>query len=210
MSADQIGFALIVLGLFLLVARPNRLWTTLGAMGARTLTLYSAHLLALATTLHYEDRALWFAVHVAVAAGFAVLLWAMGLRRRTAVHAGTALANFSAHDDVQAMVQCALQVGIVVFCPVGHVLQAQLTCLQKVPVHRGHIVAALNQFYLHKTGIGQGDRVVRLVGFASVLVILDADFGVVVPGAYSQLATPVVHGGFDIPHHIAKLADFTK
>jgi predicted Kef-type K+ transport protein len=29
------------------------------------------------------------------AAGFAVLLWSMGLRRRTAVHAGTALANFS-------------------------------------------------------------------------------------------------------------------
>jgi uncharacterized membrane protein len=69
----DLGTGLAVLGLFLLVARPNRLWTTLGAMGARTLTLYSAHLLALATTLHYQDRALWFAVHVAVAAGFAVL-----------------------------------------------------------------------------------------------------------------------------------------
>jgi hypothetical protein len=69
----DLGTGLAVLGLFLLVARPNRLWTTLGAMGGRTLTLYSAHLLALATTLHYEDRVLWFAVHVAVAAGFAVL-----------------------------------------------------------------------------------------------------------------------------------------
>ncbi|MFF0905300.1 UNVERIFIED_CONTAM: heparan-alpha-glucosaminide N-acetyltransferase domain-containing protein [Kocuria sp. CPCC 205316] len=69
----DLGTGLAVLGLFLLVARPNRLWTTLGAMGGRTLTLYSAHLLALATTLHYEDRALWFAVHVAVAAGSAVL-----------------------------------------------------------------------------------------------------------------------------------------
>lgn len=69
----DLGTGLAVLGLFLLVARPNRLWTTLGAMGARTLTLYSAHLLALATTLHYEDRVLWFAVHVAVAAGFAAL-----------------------------------------------------------------------------------------------------------------------------------------
>ncbi|MFI7744291.1 heparan-alpha-glucosaminide N-acetyltransferase domain-containing protein [Kocuria rhizosphaericola] len=69
----DLGTGLAVLGLFLLVARPNRLWTTLGAMGGRTLTLYSAHLLALATTVHYDDRLLWFAVHVVVAAAFAVL-----------------------------------------------------------------------------------------------------------------------------------------
>lgn len=69
----DLGTGLAVLGLFLLVARPNRLWTTLGAMGGRTLTLYSAHLLALATLIHYDQPALWFAVHVVVAAGFAVL-----------------------------------------------------------------------------------------------------------------------------------------
>ncbi|MFI7585297.1 heparan-alpha-glucosaminide N-acetyltransferase domain-containing protein [Kocuria sp. M1N1S27] len=69
----DLGTGLAVLGLFLLVARPNWLWTTLGAMGGRTLTLYSAHLLALAMTVHYDRPALWFAVHVAVAAAFAVL-----------------------------------------------------------------------------------------------------------------------------------------
>ena len=37
-----------------------------------TLTLYSAHLLALAAMLHYEVPLLWFLIHVAVAALFAV------------------------------------------------------------------------------------------------------------------------------------------
>lgn len=69
----DLGTGLAVLGAFLLLARPNPLWTALGAMGGRTLTLYSAHLLALATTFHYDRPVLWFAVHVAVAAGFAVL-----------------------------------------------------------------------------------------------------------------------------------------
>lgn len=69
----DLGTGLAALGAFLLLARANPLWTTLGAMGGRTLTLYSAHLLALATTLHYDHPWPWFAVHVAVAAGFAVL-----------------------------------------------------------------------------------------------------------------------------------------
>ncbi|MGX5360224.1 heparan-alpha-glucosaminide N-acetyltransferase domain-containing protein, partial [Kocuria sp. KH4] len=69
----DLGTGLAVLGAFLLLARANPLWTTLGAMGGRTLTLYSAHLLALATTLHYDRPVLWFAVHLVVAAGFAVL-----------------------------------------------------------------------------------------------------------------------------------------
>ncbi|WP_424348285.1 heparan-alpha-glucosaminide N-acetyltransferase domain-containing protein [Kocuria sp. CH-021] len=69
----DLGTGLAVLGLFLLLARPNRLWTVLAAMGGRTLTLYSAHLLALATAVHDDDRLLWFAVHVAAAAAFAVL-----------------------------------------------------------------------------------------------------------------------------------------
>ncbi|WP_298591318.1 heparan-alpha-glucosaminide N-acetyltransferase domain-containing protein [uncultured Kocuria sp.] len=74
----DLGTGLAVLGLFLLLARPNRLWTTLGAMGGRTLSLYSAHLLALATAVHDDDRPLWFTVHVAVAAVLAVL-WARTL-----------------------------------------------------------------------------------------------------------------------------------
>lgn len=69
----DLGTGLAVLGALLLLVRPNPLWSALGAMGGRTLTLYSAHLLALATTLHYDHSVLWFAAHVAVAAGFAVL-----------------------------------------------------------------------------------------------------------------------------------------
>jgi uncharacterized membrane protein YeiB len=71
----DLGAALAALGVFLLVVqRANWLWTTLAAMGARTLTLYSAHLLGLSLMLHYDAPGLWYAVHVAVAAVFA-LLW---------------------------------------------------------------------------------------------------------------------------------------
>ena len=69
----DLGTALAVVGILLLVARPNRLWSTLGAMGGRTLSLYSAHLLALTLMLHYDRPGLWFAVHVLVAAVLAVL-----------------------------------------------------------------------------------------------------------------------------------------
>lgn len=70
----DLGAALAALGVFLLIVRrANWLWTTLAAMGARTLTLYSAHLLGLSLMLHYDARGFWYAVHVVVAAVFAVL-----------------------------------------------------------------------------------------------------------------------------------------
>jgi hypothetical protein len=40
-------------------------------MGAMTLTLYTAHLLALAPEVHYDQPGLWFALQVGVAAVFA-------------------------------------------------------------------------------------------------------------------------------------------
>ncbi|GAA1754927.1 hypothetical protein GCM10009767_12850 [Kocuria aegyptia] len=69
-----LGSAMAALGLFLLLARRSGAWLLpLSAMGAMTLTVYSVHLLALATEVHY-DQPLWFLVHVAVAMAFA-LLW---------------------------------------------------------------------------------------------------------------------------------------
>lgn len=73
--AASLGMALLVLGLFLLVpAQAGRWLTPLAAMGAMTLTLYSAHLLALALEIHYDEPVLWFIVHLSVAVAFA-LLW---------------------------------------------------------------------------------------------------------------------------------------
>jgi hypothetical protein len=70
---QDLGSGAAVLGLFLLVARRAGAWLLpLSAMGSMTLTLYSAHLLALAAMLHYEVPLLWFLIHVAVAALFAV------------------------------------------------------------------------------------------------------------------------------------------
>ncbi|MFI7580913.1 heparan-alpha-glucosaminide N-acetyltransferase domain-containing protein [Kocuria kalidii] len=70
---QDLGTGTAVLGLFLLVARRAESWLLpLAAMGSMTLTLYSAHLLALAAMLHYEMPFLWFLVHVVVAGLFAV------------------------------------------------------------------------------------------------------------------------------------------
>ncbi|MFF0988877.1 heparan-alpha-glucosaminide N-acetyltransferase domain-containing protein [Kocuria nitroreducens] len=74
-----LGSAVAALGVFLLLARRFGTWLLpLSAIGAMTLTVYSAHLLALAAEVHY-DQPLWFVIHVAVAMAFA-LLWrqAMG------------------------------------------------------------------------------------------------------------------------------------
>ncbi|MFE7630683.1 heparan-alpha-glucosaminide N-acetyltransferase domain-containing protein [Kocuria sp. NPDC057446] len=74
-----LGSAVAALGVFLLLARRVGTWLLpLSAMGSMTLTVYSAHLLALATEVHY-DQPVWFVIHVGVAMAFA-LLWhrAMG------------------------------------------------------------------------------------------------------------------------------------
>lgn len=72
--ASSLGMGLLVLGLFLLIANKAGQWLSpLAAMGAMTLTIYSAHLVALALELHYDEPALWFLVHLGVAAAFAWL-----------------------------------------------------------------------------------------------------------------------------------------
>ena len=61
-----------VLGLFLLLGRTLEKWLLpLAAMGSMTLTLYSTHLLALSTEVHYDQPYLWFIIQVVVAALFA-------------------------------------------------------------------------------------------------------------------------------------------
>ncbi|MFC4904707.1 heparan-alpha-glucosaminide N-acetyltransferase domain-containing protein [Kocuria oceani] len=73
--AWSLGAGMTVLGVFLLASRRLRVWLRpLAAMGAMTLTLYSAHLVALSFEVHYDEPYLWFLVHLVVAALFA-LTW---------------------------------------------------------------------------------------------------------------------------------------
>jgi uncharacterized membrane protein YeiB len=73
--AWSLGVGMTVLGVFLLASRRIQGWLRpLAAMGAMTLTLYSAHLVALSIELHEDEPYLWFLVHLVVAALFA-LTW---------------------------------------------------------------------------------------------------------------------------------------
>ncbi|MGX5359571.1 heparan-alpha-glucosaminide N-acetyltransferase domain-containing protein [Kocuria sp. KH4] len=73
--AWSLGVGMTVLGLFLLAADRIAAWLRpLAAMGAMTLTLYSAHLVALSVELHEDAPYQWFLVHVVVAA-LVALAW---------------------------------------------------------------------------------------------------------------------------------------
>ena len=68
-----LGSGTAVLGAFLLIGRKAGAWLLpLSAAGSMTLTLYTAHLLALAAMVHYEVPLLWFLIHAIGAAVFAV------------------------------------------------------------------------------------------------------------------------------------------
>ncbi len=70
--ASSLGMALLVLGLVLLVAPMlGRLLAPLTAMGAMTMTLYTAHLVALSFEVHYDQPVLWYVVQLSVAVIFA-------------------------------------------------------------------------------------------------------------------------------------------
>ncbi|KLU11061.1 hypothetical protein ABL57_03340 [Kocuria sp. SM24M-10] len=70
-----LGASMAVLGGFLLLARRLQGWLLpLSAMGSMTLTLYTTHLLALSTEVHYDQPYLWFVLHLLIAAAFA-LVW---------------------------------------------------------------------------------------------------------------------------------------
>ncbi|MFF0991471.1 heparan-alpha-glucosaminide N-acetyltransferase domain-containing protein [Kocuria nitroreducens] len=71
--AADLGVAVLVLGLFLLVSKEFGAWLLpLSAMGAMTLTLYTAHLVALSSEVHYDLPHAWFIIHLGTAAWFAV------------------------------------------------------------------------------------------------------------------------------------------
>ncbi|MEO9249185.1 heparan-alpha-glucosaminide N-acetyltransferase domain-containing protein [Citricoccus nitrophenolicus] len=70
--ASSLGMGLLAAGLFLLIANQAGRWLIpLASMGAMTLTLYSAHLVALSFELHYDEPVLWFMAHLGVAGAFA-------------------------------------------------------------------------------------------------------------------------------------------
>jgi uncharacterized membrane protein len=72
--ASSLGIGLLVTAVLIAVGRKAGRWLTpLAAMGSMTLTLYSAHLLALSGEVHYDDPGLWFFVHVAVAVAFGMI-----------------------------------------------------------------------------------------------------------------------------------------
>jgi uncharacterized membrane protein len=76
--ASSLGFAMLVLGVALLIARRADRWLMpLNAMGSLTMTLYTAHILALSLELHYDAPALWYLIHLGMA-----LLIGVGESRR--------------------------------------------------------------------------------------------------------------------------------
>jgi hypothetical protein len=71
--AASLGVGLAVLGFFLLVSRGAGAWLLpLAAIGGMTLSLYTAHLVALSLEVHYDHPYLWFAIQLAAAVVFAV------------------------------------------------------------------------------------------------------------------------------------------
>ncbi|MCM3486918.1 DUF1624 domain-containing protein [Kocuria rosea] len=71
--AASLGIGMTVLGALLLIARKAEAWLLpLAAMGVMTLTLYTAHLVALSFEAHYDQPYLWYVIHLVVAALFAV------------------------------------------------------------------------------------------------------------------------------------------
>lgn len=72
--AASLGTGMAVLGLFMLISRPLGAWLVpLSAMGAMTLSLYTAHLVALSFEVHYDRPYLWFTIHLVAVVMFAVV-----------------------------------------------------------------------------------------------------------------------------------------
>ena len=71
--AASLGTGMAVLGFFLLIFRAVGAWLSpLSAMGSMTLSLYTAHLVALSFEVHYDRPYLWFTIQLVAAALFAV------------------------------------------------------------------------------------------------------------------------------------------
>jgi uncharacterized membrane protein YeiB len=89
----SLGISMVVLGVFLLVARRFDRWLApLTAMGAMTLSIYSAHMVVLSFELHFDDPLLWYCVQLSVAVVFA-LVWTRWVGRGPLEWAMTSLAR---------------------------------------------------------------------------------------------------------------------
>ena len=77
--AASLGVDMGALGAFLLIARKVGAWLLpLPAMGIMTLTIYTAHLVALSFEVHYDQPYLWYMIHLGVAAALATV-WYLNL-----------------------------------------------------------------------------------------------------------------------------------
>jgi uncharacterized membrane protein len=71
--AVSLGTGMAVLGAFLLLSRAVGAWLLpLSSMGSMTLSLYTAHLVALSFEVHEDRPYLWFTIHLVTAVLFAV------------------------------------------------------------------------------------------------------------------------------------------
>src|SRR5829696_552966 len=100
--------------------------------------------------------------------------------------------------------------GLIVAGPVRHVLQPFAAGVEKLLVHRGRVVALLDQFDLEIAGIGERHAHLHGGVLAAVAKVIGLDPIDIVPGPDAHHIDPVVHGGADIPHDVAVLADCTK
>lgn len=70
---SSLGLGLAALGVFLLLARSVARWLVpLSAMGAMTLTLYTAHLVLLSFEVHYDHPYVWFIISLLAGCAFAI------------------------------------------------------------------------------------------------------------------------------------------
>src|SRR6476620_2207818 len=113
-------------------------------------------------------------------------------------------------SDFVAKRQRAVVEALIVAAPVRHVLQAFTAGVQKLLVHRGRVVALLDQLDLEIAGIGK--RYAHLHGgvLTPVAEVIGLDPIDIVPGPDAHHVDPMVHGGADIPHDISVLTDCPK
>ena len=99
---------------------------------------------------------------------------------------------------------------LIVFGPVGHVLQALMAGLEELPVHRGRLIARLDQLDLQVPGIGEGNAHLRVRFPAPVAEPVGLDVLDIEPRPHTHHGYPVVHRGLDVADDIVVLANLPE
>src|SRR5882672_5123409 len=133
----------------------------------------------------------------------------MGLRIEIG-EAALFAADLAFMSDFIAKRQRAVVERLIVAGPVRHVLQAFAAGVEELLVHRGRIVALLDQLDLEIAGIGERHAHLHGGVLAAVAEVISFHLVDIVPGSDAHHVDPVIHGGADIPHDISVLADCTK